>query len=306
MNKLKEKKIGILFGGDSKEREVSLRSGENIYQSLLKQGYDCVKIDTQVNENFQNDIDIAFIALHGADGEDGKIQALLELYGIPYTGTGLYGSTVGMNKLLTKKVCEYNQLPIPKYQVCRTAVNKISFTKFPVIIKPISEGSSIDVFLVDTEKELEIKTRYMAEKYHVFFIEEFIAGQEITVSLLENPSLIALPILEIISKNEFYDYEAKYTPGISDFILPARLSKKEEQDAMRMAKSLFTKCGCKSFARVDMRVCAERGPFILELNTVPGFTNLSDLPASAKSAGISFDRLMEIILLNINIDEQNG
>ena len=296
ISELKHKKIGVLLGGESRERDISLRSGSNVYVALKNKGYDVIKIDTKYTWDFSKSIDVAFIALHGQDGEDGTMQALLETQNIPFTGSGVSASIIGMNKLLTKKICDSHQLPTPTYEKKHEPFDGLSFGNFPLILKPLNSGSSIDVFLVYTKEECLKASTHLTNTYGVYLVEEFIDGQEISVSVLENPDLFILPILELVPKKSFYDFECKYTEGMTSFILPANLNSKYEALVHHYTKQIFKACGCSSFGRIDMRVCPKRGPFILEVNTVPGLTNLSDLPASAHHAGILFDDLIEMIL----------
>lgn len=303
---LKDKTIGILCGGSSQEREVSLRSGKNVFSSLKKQGYKCIMVDPQNHDHFNGLFDMAFIALHGADGEDGTIQALLEACHIPYTGCGVYSSLVGMDKYLTKLICLANRIPVPKFKRYSGCLKKLdNGFHYPVILKPIKEGSSVDVIYIESDADLSEKTHYLSEKYGSFLLETFIDGKEVTVGIIDAPSPTVLPILELKPENLFYDYEAKYTKGMTKFIFPATLSNHHKQAIEAMALSLYTICKCSGMARIDLRVCPKQGPFILEVNTVPGLTDLSDLPAQAAQIDLSFDDLMHIILLS-GVKRLNG
>ena len=224
INELLNKKIAVICGGFSREREISLRSGENIYQALKELGYNAVKIDFAENQLLKDICDIAFIALHGVDGEDGIIQTLLEAQNIPYTGCGVNASVIGYNKYLTKKMSSLNKIPIPEYNRCYLPLSKLpSSYNFPVFLKPVNEGSSIDVFIVDDNDQLQEKTTYLADKYSQYLLEEYIQGKEVTVGIINNPAPKCLPILELRPKNRFYDFDAKYTKGLTDFILPAEI-----------------------------------------------------------------------------------
>ncbi|MBH37716.1 D-alanine--D-alanine ligase [bacterium] len=299
IQEFKNKVITVLCGGNSQERDVSLRSGHNVYEALIRLGYQA-EIRDPIDINFNTDqFDVVFLALHGPGYEDGTIQSQLELHTIPYTGCGVLASQIGMDKSKTKLICSQNNLPIPQYMLLHSVLDTLpSSFAFPVILKPVSEGSSIDVFIIETLKELHEKSTYLTQLYRSFIIEEFIEGRELTVGLVESPDLIALPILELKTKNRFYDYEAKYTKGLTSFILPASLSDQDNQVLFNYSKQLFLLASCSGFARIDFRFCPKRGPFILEINTIPGLTDTSDIPAQAKEFGWSFDTFISNILLS--------
>ncbi len=299
IKEFKDKTITVLCGGDSKERDVSLRSGQNVYNALLDLGY-CAEIRDPVDINFDSDcFDIVFLALHGPGYEDGTIQQQLERNKIPYTGCGVSASQIGMDKVKTKLLCSQHNLPIPHYQLLNTSINTLppSFS-YPVIIKPVSEGSSIDVFIIETDHDLQQKSALLTQSYHSYLLEEFIEGRELTIGLTEAKDLITLPILELKTSNRFYDYEAKYTKGLTSFILPASVTNHEKQLLFDYSKKLFTLTSCSGFARIDYRLCPQRGPFILEINTIPGLTDTSDIPAQAQEYGWSFTEFISIILLS--------
>jgi D-alanine-D-alanine ligase len=293
----KQSVVGVISGGFSKEREVSLRSGKNVFEALQRLDYKVKHLDPSLDNILESGIDIAFIALHGQYGEDGTIQSFLDAAGIPYTGSGPEASILGMNKLYSKQLLEKNGLPTPKYWFVEKGASLVFPDAYPAIIKPISEGSSMDVFIVDTEGDYKEKAAYMKGVYGCFMVEEYIVGKEVSVGVLEKPEGVStLPILELRSRNRFYDYEAKYSEGFTRFILPAEIggdvTKLCSQYAIRMHELL----GCRGFSRIDMMLDENRGPMILELNSIPGMTSLSDLPAQAKCAGMTFDDLVETIL----------
>ena len=299
IQEFKDKIITVLCGGDSKERDVSLRSGQNVYNALLDLGYRAEMRDP-VDINFHTDrFDIVFLALHGPGYEDGTIQQQLELNKIPYTGCGVSASQIGMDKVKTKLLCSQHNLPIPHYQLLNTSINTLppSFS-YPVIIKPVSEGSSIDVFIIETDHDLHQKSALLTQSYQSYLLEEFINGRELTVGLTEANDLITLPLLELKTNNRFYDYEAKYTKGLTSFMLPASVTNHEKQLLFDYSKKLFTLTSCSGFARIDYRLCPQRGPFILEINTIPGLTDTSDIPAQAQEHGWSFTEFISIILLS--------
>lgn len=295
---IKNKTITVLNGGFSREKEVSLRSGKNVYDALIRLGYKAKRLDPAYEDLIDSKPEIVFNALHGQYGEDGSIQSLLDFYGIPYTGSGAMTSILAMNKLLTKQILKNNGLPSAKYVVANDAHFKAEWKlDFPVIIKPISEGSSVGCVIIDKKEDYYDLALPVITSFGCCLVEEFITGQEITVGILEkSTSLIALPILELRPKTRFYDYEAKYTDGMTEFILPAELSKEATKQCQEIAMKLHELLECRGMSRVDMIYNIDQGPFILESNTIPGLTDLSDLPAQAKCADISFEELIEIIL----------
>lgn len=285
-------KIGVFYGGWSSEREISILSGKRVASALRNRGYEILEID--VSQDIaevlsKNKIDIAYVMLHGKPGEDGTIQGLLETMGIPYTGSGVLASALAINKVITKKIFKYSGIPTPefKYPISDDEIP----LGFPYLIKPVSEGSSVGMTIV-REKEQHEKAVSVANEYGDCFAEKFINGKEITIGILGE---LALPILELIPKKEFYDYEAKYTKGMTEFIIPARLS----EDISKMSKNLALKAhralGCRDFSRVDF-VVDDNNAYVLEVNTIPGMTDLSDVPAEAKAMGIEYDELVERIL----------
>jgi D-alanine-D-alanine ligase len=305
---LKQKKIGVLMGGLSGEREVSLRSGANCLRALLSKGYKAVAVDAlqDVAQRLdEEEIEIAFLALHGRYGEDGTIQGLLEIMGIPYTGSRVLASALGMNKVAAKKVVMSSGLHTPAYaeihedESSATAAARIAADLgLPVMLKPVEEGSSLGVAKCGDKASLRSCIDTATAEYGTVFAEHFIPGREITVGIVERQGgLQALPILELVPKNEFYDYEAKYTKGLTDFVLPAPLPPPVYAAAERLAVSCFQMIGCRGYGRVDLMVDEAGEPWFIEVNTLPGMTDTSDLPAQAKAAGISYEDLVENILL---------
>ena len=305
---LKTKTVGVLMGGLSGEREVSLRSGQNCLRALLELGYRAVAVDALrdvANRVDEAGVEVAFLALHGRYGEDGTIQGLLEVMGIPYTGSGVLASALGMNKIAAKKIVLGSGLPTPAYceiipgEPAPEAATRIEAELgLPVMIKPVEEGSSLGVTKCGTAQEVIASIDKGREDYGVVFAEKFVPGREITVGVLQrHGALRALPILELVPKNEFYDYEAKYTEGMTEFILPARLPAKDYAEAESVAIAAFAAVGCQGYARVDMMVDEAGVPWFVEVNTLPGMTDTSDLPAQARAAGISYEELVETILL---------
>ncbi len=298
ISELKNKKIGVLNGGFSIEREVSLRSGARVYEALRCLGYRAVRIDPAQEDILTSQIDVALIMLHGKFGEDGAIQSFLDFHGIPYTGSGIRASIMGINKLLTKQILLKHRLPTaPFYPVYSINGNGHPNFSFPRVLKPLDQGSSLGVDIVDTPEEFENAQRRLITQFNCGLVEEYTPGKEVTVGVLQKgASIFALPILQLKPKKRFYDYEAKYTKGLTEFILPAELSQEQTQQCQEIAKTLHQLTGCHGMSRVDMIVHPEKGPFILEINTIPGMTDLSDLPAQARHYGINYEELVEIIL----------
>ena len=274
-----------------------MRSGKNVYTALKKLGYSAEMRDPE-NIDFANEpIDIVFIALHGPGYEDGKLQKKLEALNIPYTGCGILASEIGMNKFHTKQICKENNIPTPDFQKLRSPLKALpnSFS-YPVILKPIHEGSSIDVTIIDSEENLFCTTKALLQKYPEYLLETYIKGKELTVGIIETDNTHILPILELIPKNRFYDFEAKYTKGLTTFVLPANINKNNQQLTANYAHLLFKKANCYGHARIDFMLCPQKGPLVLEINTSPGLTSTSDLPAQALEYGWSFETLIETIL----------
>ncbi len=295
-----DKKIGVLMGGKSREREISLRSGNKVLESLQRQKFFAEALDPAEKgfiEKLQK-FDIAFIALHGRYGEDGCIQGLLEILNIPYTGSGVLASALGMNKVASKRIFEACGIPTPKYWTFENGLEHgceevLRNCKMPVMAKATSEGSSIGVILVKEEKELTKVIEKLIFEFGDAFVEEFIDGKSVTVGILGwGDNITALSVLELVSQNEFYDYQAKYTQGMTEFIIPARLSKEIYAQTQITALKAHLALGCHGFSRVDIMVGQDGTPFVHDVNTIPGLTDLSDLPACAQAVGISYDELV--------------
>jgi len=304
---LKNKKIAVLMGGRSGEREVSLRSGGRVLDSLKKQGYKAVPLDTDpdlIDKIKKEKIDVVCIMLHGRFGEDGTVQGLLEMHGIPYTGSKVLASALGMNKIASKRVWESLSIPTPKFMLVdasgniKNEIDKVKrFFPLPVVVKPVSEGSSLGVTIVRDPSMLDDVIRNTAKEFKDIFVEEFVPGQEVTVGILgKNSDVQALPILELVPKAEFYDYKAKYTAGMTEFVIPARLPKPVYEETQRIALKAHKGIGAYGFSRVDIIVSSDHVPYVHDINTIPGMTDRSDLPAEAAHAGISFDQLVVKIL----------
>lgn len=297
-------RIGVLLGGQSAEREVSLRTGQAVHQALLRRGYDAVPIDvgpTIAEDLRAQRIEIAFISLHGPGGEDGTMQGLLESLRIPYTGSGVRASAVAMHKVLTKVVLAAQGIPVPPGGVVvsgRTARPSLPRgLKWPVIVKPATQGSTIGVSIARKPAEwkaaLETAHRYDPEAV----VEAFIPGHELTVGVLSGAGgREALPAVEIVAPSGFYDFSAKYQKGKTQYLCPAPLSRPVAKRLGELAVRAYDALGCQGAVRVDFRLTPRGTPYVLEINTVPGMTETSLLPMAAAKAGIDYDTLTERIL----------
>ena len=293
-------KVAVLMGGWSSEREVSLKSGNAVLQALLRRGVDAHGIDVQretvLQELSKGNFDRAFIIMHGPGGEDGVIQGALEVLGMPYTGSGVMASALAMDKLRTKQLLEGANLPTPSYMVldADTDLNYvIADLGLPLMIKPALEGSSIGMTKVEKEEDLQDAYLRAAEYSGAVIAEQWITGAEFTVAILGDR---ALPVIRLETPHTFYDYDAKYLANDTRYHCPCGLSADEEAGLQRLALSAFRSVGAEGWGRVDV-MCDKAGkPYIIEINTVPGMTDHSLVPMSAKAIGIEFDELVYRIL----------
>lgn len=302
----KNSRIGVLYGGLSSEREVSLRSGKNCFDALQRLGYanvELLDVNQQIGQTLaEKKIEIAYIALHGKYGEDGCIQGLLELMGIPYTGCRVAASALTMNKALTKSVLKDAGLPVIDSVVFKSgSVNGKPVEMnlpYPVMVKPINEGSSIGMSKVDKAEDLKDALKTGFQYADEVMVEQYVFGKSLTVGVVEvNGQPQVTPILELRpTKSEWYDLEAKYTEGGTEFILPAELSEQTTKAIQDATLQAHLAAGCRGVSRIDFVVDGDNKFYILEINTIPGMTNLSDLPAQAKAMGIGYDELVECIL----------
>jgi len=307
-------RIAVLMGGDSAEREVSLLSGKAVLAGLDRQKYEPVPVELtavpkradalpEVLRNGQ--VDVAFIALHGGAGEDGRLQDLLEQLGLPYTGSGPRASAQAMNKTVSKHIFRQAGIPTPRGKGFMgltaeklPAVGKevLQFPGLPVVVKPACQGSTIGVSIVQEEKDLlaalQLALRYGPD----LLVEKFIAGKEITAALLGNSSPRVLPLIEIVPKSGFYDYHAKYLAADTEKIVPARLPEEVAKAAQQAALKAYLALGCRGFGRVDM-IARDKEIFVLEVNTIPGMTGDHSLvPCAARAAGIDYSALLDFII----------
>lgn len=306
----KKAKIGVLCGGMSSEREVSMRSGVNCHQALLRLGYEnavLIDVDENVVQTLkQNEIEYAYNALHGKYGEDGCIQGLLEILKIPYSGCGVMSSAICMNKEYTKKILSTSDIPLIKSVFVRKGedvVQSVKKLKYPMMIKPVSEGSSFGMSKVENENEL-LRAVFDAQRFNPdVLIEEYLVGICATVGVLHNNGeTFATEILELRPKNEWYDYEAKYTKGMTEFILPAEISPEMTKKVKELAVKSHELAGCSGVSRVDFHIVGDI-PYVLEINTSPGMTDTSDLPAQAACMGIDYDKLVLLILNSVGLNK---
>jgi len=328
------------MGGHSAERDVSLASGAGVINGLRQAGYNAIGIDTalgagQLTENKIKElskieenppsttelaeldvsttiqtvsspdlknVDMVFIALHGGIGENGTIQALLDMVGIPYTGSGVLASAVAMDKLAAKRIVSSAGIPTPDYfykqsdeikdmeELAKTIETTVGF---PVVVKPNDQGSSVGLNIAQKPSDLGEFVKIASGYSDKILFEKFIAGRELTVSILGDE---ALPVAEVIPKDGFYDYYHKYTPGMADKIVPAPLSDEETREVQRLGLAAFKALGCRGYARIDFRYSRDKKWYFLEVNTLPGMTQTSLVPKAAKAAGIEFPELLDRIV----------
>ena len=332
-------KILVLMGGDSPERDVSLVSGKAIAEGLKQAGHQVLAIDTadswralpaqprslsyhikaeppQIKElsrldsakalkSFESselrDVEVIFIALHGGKGEDGTIQALLDLTGKPYTGSGVLASALAMNKHMSKKIFQNEGILTPRWIFWdgqnQDKVHKISLVVseigYPLVVKPNNQGSTVGVSVIDKPNQLNKAIEIAKAFSPQIMVEEFIPGREITVAILDNKPL---PVVEIVPEHGIYDYECKYTTGKSKYICPAELTPEQTEEVQQAGLKAFQALGCEGYARVDFRMNPDGNFYCLEVNTLPGMTEHSLVPKAAKAAGISFSELVERIV----------
>jgi len=336
-------RVAVLMGGISSERDISLSTGRQILESLDAGKYDAFGVDAALLSGSSRTVlkgadseiatvaearnalarsnrlvsvdsiassdsglrpDVVLIALHGKYGEDGTVQGMLDLLGIPYTGSGVLASALAMDKSMTKKVLAADGIPVPgsvDFTVVKGewdaagVADAVARIGYPVMVKPSRQGSTIGMTKVNTPGELNNAIEEASAYDEQIIVERFVAGIELTVGVLGNDDPIALPVVEIVPKSEFYDYESKYAPGGSEHMIPARISDADNALARDIALRAFRSLGCRGMARVDLMLGAE-GMCVLEVNTIPGMTPTSLLPEAAKAVGISFRQLLDMIV----------
>lgn len=329
MNK-EDIKIALLLGGTSPERAVSKSTGKAIYKELTKLGYQVKLIDPAyglnqpedeqllfaeedygpisnsncidaLNSDLLEDVNLVFLALHGKWSEDGTIQSVLDLKGIKYTGSGVLASALAMDKCMSKIMFKHYDVKTPKWFMVNKSDKDFSnikdkveiFFGYPCVIKPNDQGSTIGLTVCKEPTQIEAALQLALEYSDKAVVEEYIEGHEVTVAILENE---ALPVLEIKPKHNLYDYECKYTHGMSDYIVPAEIPEHAAQHLQHQALLAFNAVGCKGYGRIDFRMSVDYKPYCLEVNTLPGMTDTSLVPKMAKAAGISFGELLERII----------
>lgn len=304
------KKIAVLKGGRSLEREISLKSGHRVEKALTELGYavEGIDVDGQLVKRLKElKPDAAFIAMHGKSGEDGTVQELLDILGIPYTGSDVLPSIRCMDKVLSKHIFEADGIPTPHfYAFNRDAFQELGAVDtmpiiaeelgFPIVVKPAAQGSALGIRFAHSIEELPaalISAFSFSEKV---LLEKYVKGRELAVSILGREPR-ALPIVEAISKTEFFDFEARYTMGKADYVVPAEISEEAAVHAVDFSLDAFKALGCSGFGRVDLILSEDGTLSVLEINTIPGFTETSLMPMAAQAAGIGFKELVEEILL---------
>ncbi len=299
------KRVAVLMGGRSAEREISLASGNEVLNALNSCGFYAFKVEAneQMWEILRKEKpDVVFIALHGRWGEDGTVQGMLEILDIPYSGSGVLASALGMDKAMSKLIFQAAGIETPRFVVVpreskreKVSLNGfVSDVGFPLVIKPRREGSTIGLSIINNLDEVD-KALEKAFAYDDALVEEFVKGKEVTVGILGNEDLLILPTVEITYDSEVYDFTSKYTPGMSTHIIPARIGKAQERKAQKLALDAYKALGCRGFSRVDLIVDKKRA-VVLEINTIPGMTNLSLFPDAARAAGIEFPQLVSKIV----------
>lgn len=292
-------RTAVLMGGPSAEREVSLRSGAQVLENLLAAGVDAVTIDAgpDILEQLRRvGAERAFIVLHGPWGEDGVVQGALETIGMPYTGSGVLGSALAMDKLRTKQIWQCLGLPVPGYAAIREAgelPGVLERHALPLFVKPGGEGSSIGVTKVETPDQLRQAYDTAAGFGGPVLAETFIGGPEITIALLGDE---ALPAIRLETPRTFYDYEAKYQSDTTRYLCPSGLDESLEASLQSLSLEAFRALGCTGWGRVDLMLDEQMNPYLLEVNTVPGMTDHSLVPMAARAAGLSFPELVVRIL----------
>jgi len=295
-------RIGVLMGGYSSERDISLKSGKAIFCSLTSQGYNVLSIDIVdrdqdkiINVISKAKIDIAFIALHGQLGEDGIIQEILENLGIVYTGSGIHANRLAFDKSISQILFRKNNINVPAY-VMLSIKDQVGIDQkirkivtFPVIVKPTCEGSSLGITIVSKKQDLSDALVFAWQFCDHVLVEDLIHGREVTVGILGEEKL---PIVEIRTTRDFFDYTAKYEEGMTEYLVPSKLPLTVQKNVQDLAWKAHQILGCSDLSRVDFILDKSFTPYVLEINTIPGFTATSLLPKAAKQAGISFDEVV--------------
>lgn len=299
-------RVAVLMGGTSAERDVSLNTGAQVAAALAERGFDAESIDaadTAFIERIQTGgFAVVFICLHGRCGEDGTVQGLLELLGVPYVGSGVLASALAMDKVMSKHIFAAEGLQTPAFVTMRAGdtreLDRVVDRLGPkLVVKPASEGSSVGMTIVHEPSELPDALSLAFAHDETIIVEQYVDGVEVTVGVIGNDELLALPTLEIVPEHEFYDYESKYVPGMSRHIIPARVSEASRAACQEVAIAAHRALGCRGMSRADTIVTADGTVQLLEVNTIPGMTTTSLLPDAARAAGISFPELCERLVM---------
>lgn len=299
-------KIGVLYGGVSGEREVSISSSKGIISALESRGYAVYPVDfhpERLSEIIDLDVDLVYIALHGKYGEDGRVQSLLDMLGIPYIGSNVLASALAMDKSKAKEVFSLHGIPVAKSKVYTyTQALDLSLLaeeikeefELPFIIKPNSEGSTLGLSIINKEEEIKDALIHAFESDHKVLVETYLDGMELTVPVLgELGHEKALPVIEIVIENDLYDYEAKYSTGGSEHVIPARISEDKTKEIQSLAIKAHKALGCEVYSRADFILTKDGTPYILEVNTLPGMTETSLFPDACRVEGIAYDEMIE-------------
>ena len=298
-------RVAVLKGGRSAERAVSLNSGQQAAEALRAVGFDVLEIDTGddefINELSRSEADVAFIALHGRFGEDGTVQGLCELLEMPYVGSGVLASALAMDKVMSKRFFSVAGLATPDYVVLQRHElfdigALVDTLGDKVVVKPANEGSSVGMTIVHEPGELPAAIEKAFGFDSQVLVERFVAGTEVTVTVLGNDDVTALPTLEIVPENEFYDYDSKYVPGMCRHIIPARVSEAAREECQRLSVAAHKALGCRGLSRADTIVAEDGSVWLLEVNTIPGMTSTSLVPDAARAAGIEFPELCRMLV----------
>jgi len=300
-------RIGVLMGGRSLERDISLRSGRRVSRALTELGHEVTELD--VDERLVPALkemrpDLVYIALHGKFGEDGTVQELLEILDIPYTGPGVFSSQLGFNKALSKEILKRQGIPTPPFFVLSEdtfqemgAVHALSVAAeklgFPLVVKPVAQGSALGVRVVHEEDDLPEAVRFALHYDSRVLLEKYVRGTEVAASILGNRDIEALPLVEVVPKSGFFDFDSRYTLGATDYYCPARLDEETTRRVVDISLRTHRALECQNVSRVDIIVDEQGVPQVLELNISPGMTESSLLPLAAEAAGLDFNRLVE-------------
>jgi D-alanine-D-alanine ligase len=300
------KKVGVLMGGISAEREISLSTGASVHRALAERGYETVAIDWTEDADLgallrAERIEVVWNALHGTYGEDGCVQGFLESLRIPYTGSGVAASAMGMEKVASKKIFERDGVPTPPWRIASSpgaAIDAARQLRYPVVVKPSREGSTVGVSIVREEGEIARAWEEASGRHGVVMLERYVPGRELSVGILDGE---VLGTVEIRARSGFYDYEAKYQSGDTEYIVPAPVDEATDESVRKAGLAAYLSLGCEAHSRTDMRVTEEGDVRVLEVNTLPGMTDRSLLPKTARLAGLDYGDLVERILASARL-----